>query len=149
MTALGTEKIVSSRSYTLSVVSHRGITYAEVWQSVKDLLWLRLGRVEDIPVVDRGVRNHTQTSLAEPLPVDNIFIHDRGLELLLGCEIENLNCSTLGLESNDVLGPVHDSTVRVDGPLDNFIVVLQINDDDLRFVFFIKFLADTDEVIRF
>lgn len=52
-------------------------------------------------------------------------------------------------EGDDVLGPVHDSTVRVDRPFDDFIVVLEVDDNHLGLVIFAKFLANTKVVIRF
>jgi hypothetical protein len=87
--------------------------------------------------------------LTEPLPVHNILVHDRRLELRLGCQVEYLDCLALRFEGNDILGPVHNSTVRVDGPFDDFIVVLEINDDNLGLIILVQFLADADVVIRF
>lgn len=124
-------------------------TYAQVGKSVKDLNGLRLGRVKDIPVVDGSLRHQTQGLVTKPLPVHNILVHDSRLELLLCGQIENLDRSTLGFEGDDVAGPVHDGTVRVDRPLDNFIIVLQVDDNHLRLIIFAEFLTDTDEVIRF
>ena len=44
---------------------------------------------------------------------------------------------------------MHNSTVRVYGSLDDFIVVLEINNNDLGFVLFIELLSNADVVIRF
>lgn len=42
---------------------------------------------------------------------------------------------------------MHDGTVGVDRSLDNFIVVLEVDDDDLGLVVFVDFLSDADIVI--
>lgn len=52
-------------------------------------------------------------------------------------------------ECDDLLVPVHDSTVGVDGPPYDFIVVLEVDNDDLRFVFFVEFLPDANERVGF
>jgi hypothetical protein len=64
-------------------------------------------------------------------------------------QIEDLNCSRLGLEGNDVSVPVHNGTVGHDGTPNDLIIVLKINDDDLWFVFLIELLSNANEVIRF
>lgn len=124
-------------------------TYRKVRETIEHLDWVLLGSVIDIPVVDGGLRHQTQSLVAEPLPVDNILVHDRGLELLLGGEVENLNCPALGLEGDDVLAPVHDRTVGIDRSPHDLIVVLQVNNDDLWLVVLFELLANTDIVIRF
>lgn len=53
------------------------------------------------------------------------------------------------LEGDDVFEPVHDRTVGVDRALDDFIVVLQVDDDDLRLILFAEFLPDANEMIGF
>lgn len=64
-------------------------------------------------------------------------------------QVEDLDRSALSLESDDVFEPMHDGTVRVDRALDDFIVVLQVDDNDLRFIFFAEFLPDANEVVGF
>lgn len=100
-------------------------------------------------MVNRNVCHQTQTRIAEPLPVHDILIHNRRLQLLLCRQVEDLDCPSLRFESDDVLGPMHDSTVRVDRPFDDFIVVLEVDDNHLGLVIFAKFLANTEVVIRF
>ena len=43
---------------------------------------------------------------------------------------------------------MHESTIGLDSPLNDFIVVLQVDDNHFRGDFLIYFLTDTDEVIR-
>ena len=124
-------------------------TNTQVWQPIKNLDGLGLGRIENIPVIDRGLCHQAQALFTEPLPVDNILVHDSRFELLFCRQVENLDRSALSLESDDVFEPMHDSTVRVDRALDDLIVVLQVDDNDLRFIFFVELLADANEVVRF
>ena len=98
-------------------------------------------------MIDRGVGDEAQAVFAEPLPEDNILIHNRGLELRFRSKVEDLNCPRLGFERNDLPGPVHDRTVRVDRSLNDFIVIFEVDDYDLRFVLFIKLLSNADETI--
>jgi hypothetical protein len=98
-------------------------------------------------MIDCGVGHQPKTCLAVPFPEDNIFGHGGGFELLFGTQVEDLNSSGLSLEGNDLLVPVHDGAICVDGSLDDFIVVLEINDDNLRFVFIINFLSYANIVI--
>ena len=100
-------------------------------------------------MIDRGVSDEAQAIFAEPLPEDNILVHDRGLELRFGGKVEDLNRPRLGFERNDLSGPVHDRTVRVDRSLNDFIVVSEVDNYDLRFVLFIKLLSNADEAIGF
>lgn len=100
-------------------------------------------------MINPSIRHQTQARLAEPLPIDNIFRHHGGLDLLLRAKVENLNGSTLGLEGNDVLVPVHDRTVGVDGPAGDFIVILEVDDDDLWLVFFANLLPYANVPVRF
>lgn len=99
-------------------------------------------------MVDGGLRDETKALFTEPLPVHYILVHYSRLQLLLCRQIEDLNCSRLGPEGNDVFVPVHDGTVGHDGAPDDLIVVLEINDDDLWLVLFIELLSDANEVIR-
>lgn len=71
------------------------------------------------------------------------------LQLRLGLKVEDLKGSRLCLECNDLLIPVHDSTVRVDRPPYDFIVIFEVDNDNLRFVIFVDFLANADEGIGF
>lgn len=118
-------------------------------KSVEDFLRLILGGIEDVPVVDGIVRHQPQTPLIVPLPEHHILRHDRGLELLLRREVEYLDRPRLRLEGDDVLVPVHDGTVRVDGALNDLIIVFQVNDDDLRLLIFVELLSNANVMIRF
>lgn len=53
----------------------------------------------------------------------------------------------MGLKSNDVSGPVHDGTVRIDRAFDDFIIVFEVDDNDLRLIAFVEFLPDADVMI--
>lgn len=64
-------------------------------------------------------------------------------------QIEDLQCPLLSFESNDLLRPMHDSTVGLDGPLDDFIIVLEVDDNDIGAGSFMCLLADANVVIRF
>ena len=100
-------------------------------------------------MVDSGIGDETQAAFAEPFPEDNIFVHGGRLELRFGSKVKYLNSSRLGFERNDLSGPVHDRTIRVDRSLNDFIVIFEVDDYDLRFVLFIKFLSNADEAIGF
>lgn len=100
-------------------------------------------------MVDGSLGDQTQGPLAEPFPVNDVFIHDGRLQLLLCSEVKDLNCSALGLQRNDVLAPVHDRTVGIDWSPHHIIVVFQINNDNLGLLIFVELLANTDIVIGF
>ena len=124
-------------------------TYAQVRKSVEDLNWLRLGWIKDVPVIDGRLCHQTQTLVTEPLPIHDILVHDRRLQLLLCRQVEDLDRSALGFQGNDVAGPVHNSTVRIDRPLNDFIIVFQVDDNHLGLIVFAELLTDTNVVIRF
>lgn len=92
--------------------------------------------IKDIPVINRDICDQTQTCLAEPFPVHYILREYGGLEFLFRLEVEDLDSSALGLEGDDVPVPMHDGIVGVDGSADDFIVVLQVDDDNLGLVVF-------------
>lgn len=98
-------------------------------------------------MIDRGFRDETQARLAEPLPVDNILIHDSRFQLLLCGKVEDLDGPSLRLESDDVFEPVHNSTVRGNWALDDFIIVFQVDDNDLGLIIFAEFLSDAHIVV--
>lgn len=106
-------------------------------------------RIENIPVVDRGLRHQTKACLAVPLPEHNVLRHHRGLKLLLCLQVEDLEGFSLCFERDDVLVPVHNCTVGIDGTFDDFIVVFEIDDYDLSLVLISNLLPYADEVIRF
>lgn len=59
---------------------------------VEDLLWWG-GGVRNRPMEDSGLSHHTDSSLRDPLPEDDIHVVYVRLDLLLGFDIENLQCS--------------------------------------------------------
>lgn len=124
-------------------------TYRKVGKTVKQLHWVLLGGIVDVPVIHGSVGNQTQRRLTVPLPIDNVLIHHRRFELLFRPKIEDLNCSALSLERDDVLAPVHDGTVGVDWSPHDLIVVLQVNNNNLRLIIFVELLANADVVVRF
>ena len=117
--------------------------------SVKGLNRLRLTRIENVPMIYGRIGDHSEAPFTKPLPINNIFIHDGRLDFLFGRKVEDLNGATLSFESDDIFGPVHNSTISVDGTFDNFIVVLQVDNDNLRLIIVMEFLANADETIRF
>ena len=98
-------------------------------------------------MVDGSLGDHADAGFAEPLPEHDIFIQYGGLELLLLLQVENLDRSALGLERDDISVPVHDSTVGIDRAPGDFIVVLEVDDDDLWLLFIAEFLSDADIVV--
>jgi hypothetical protein len=123
-------------------------TYRQLRIPIKDLDRSRLGWVPDVPMIDRRLGHEAETTLAIPLPKDHVLVHDSGLEFLFDPQIEDLNSSRLCLESDDLLGPVHDSAIGVDGSFDDFIAVFEVNDNDLRLVVLVDLLADANIVVR-
>lgn len=124
-------------------------TYGKVGKSIEHLCRGLLRSIEDIPMVNRSVSHQTQRCFAKPLPIDNILVHRVGLELLLRPKVEDLNCAALSPEGDDVLSPMHNSIVGVNGPAHNFIVIFQVDDEDLWLVLLIELLTDADVVIGF
>lgn len=98
---------------------------------------------------DGGVRDQTQARLAKPFPVYNILAHQRGLELLLCLKVKDLDCSRLCFQGNNISRPVHDGTVCINRTLDDLIVVLEVDDDDLRFVGLVDLLSHANIVVGF
>ena len=81
-------------------------------------------------MIHARVGDETQSSLADPLPEHNILRHRVGLELPLGVEVEDLQ-RALGLEGNDVSGPVHDGAVGFDGPPGDAVAIVEVDDHNL------------------
>lgn len=103
-----------------------------------------LTRIVDIPVEDAGCCDKTKLVLADPLPELDILVHGAGLELLLLLEIEDLQCSRLSLESNNLSVPVHDGTVGLDWPTGDVVAILELDDNDLRLGRFVLLFSHTD-----
>lgn len=103
-------------------------TYLEVAVAVKHLDGRCLGGVKNIPMVNGRVCDQTKRGLACPLPEGNILAHGGRLELLLLLQIEDLKCPRLGLQGNNLAGPVHNCAVGLDGPSDDVIAILEIDD---------------------
>ena len=107
-----------------------GATDLEVGVPLEDLDGGGLGRIEYIPVKNARVGDKAQRTLADPLPEHNVLGHRIRLQLPFGVQVEDLQ-SALGLERDDILGPVHDGAVSLDGSPRDIIAVVQIDDDDL------------------
>lgn len=53
------------------------------------------------------------------------------------------------LQRNDLLGPVHDGTIRLDRSANDIIIVFEIDDYDFGGGAFVLLFADTNERVRF
>lgn len=122
-------------------------TNRQVSNSIKHLDWSMLSGIEDIPMENRRFRNHSDAGIAKPFPEHDILGHYSGLELLFRLEVENLDGFALGFEGDNILAPVHDGTVGVDGPSDDLIVIFQIHYNHLCFLFVADFLSYADIVV--
>ena len=122
-------------------------TNRQVNNSIKHLDWSMLSGVKNVPMENRRLRDHADASIAKPLPEHDVLGHYSRLELLFRLEVENLDSFALGFEGDDVFAPVHDSTISINRPSDDFIVVFQIHYDHLRFLFVADFLSYADIVI--
>lgn len=99
-------------------------------------------------MVDGSICDKSQSICTDPFPIHHIFVHGRRLKFELLAQVEDLECPLIGLERNDLLGPVHKGTICLDRPPDELIVVLEI--DDYNFRGSIPYLlANADVVIRF
>ena len=61
--------------------------------TVEDLLGRRR-RVGNGPVVDRGLGDEAKGGVVDPFPEDDVLVADMGLDLLLGLDVKDLECST-------------------------------------------------------
>lgn len=98
-------------------------------------------------MIDGSFRDQTEAPFAKPFPEDHILIHGGRFDLLFGGQIEDLNGPRLGFESNDLSVPVHDSTIGVDRSLYDFIVVLEVDDDDLCLLILADLLTYADIMV--
>lgn len=108
-----------------------------------------MAAVKNTPVIDTSFCNETYAVLTKPFPEDNIFVHHSRFKLLLCAEIEDLDGSRLSFKGDDIFGPVHDSAVGINGSSDDFIVILEVDDDDLWFIVVAEFLSNADIMIGF
>ena len=92
----------------------------------------RVGAVE-VPVEDGRLGDDAERLLAEPLPEDDLLVHQVGLELLLCRDVEHLELPA-GLEREDLVGRVHDGAVGRDRPADDGIGVVEVDDDNVGLV---------------
>lgn len=83
-------------------------------------------------MVNCCVCHQTQCCLAEPLPENNILVHCSRLQLLLLTKVKDLERPGLGLQRNNILGPVHDSTIGLDRSSNDIATVLEFDDYDFR-----------------
>lgn len=98
--------------------------------SVKNLDRGGLRGVQNIPVINARVRHEAESSFTDPFPKHNVLIHGMRLQLPFRIQVENLQCA-LGLEGYDVLGPVHDGAVGLDGSPRNAVAIVEIDNHDL------------------
>ena len=95
------------------------------------------------------IGDESQACFAEPLPKHYVLAHYRGLELLFLCEVEDLEGSLHCFEGDDLLGPVHDGTVSLDGPPHDVVAILHLNDDDLGGIGRLLGLTNAYVAVRF
>jgi hypothetical protein len=119
--------------------------YLEVCVTVKSLHWRRLGRVEDIPVVNGALGDQSQCGLADPLPEGHVLTHRGRLEFLFLLEVEDLQSTRLRLEGDNLARPVHDGTVGLDRPADDIVPVLELDDEDFGRRGLVFLVPDADE----
>lgn len=96
----------------------------------KDLDGRSLAGVVDVPMIDGRVGDEPKSVLTNPLPVLDILVHRRRLELRLGLEVEDLQRPRLGLQGDDLARPMHDGTVGFYGAPLHIVAVLEVDDDD-------------------
>lgn len=121
------------------------LTHVEVGVALEDLDGRILGGVIDIPVVDTAGCDEAQSGFTDPLPELNILVHCAGLELLLLLKVEDLEGPGLGLEGNDLLVPVHDSTVGLDRPARYVVAILELDNDNFGLCGFVLLLPNANE----
>ena len=95
------------------------------------------------------VRNKTDAVFREPLPKYYVLIHVGRFQLRPPTKVKNLQRPLLCLQGNDLLRPVHDSTIGLDRPPHDTIVVLEIDDNDFRGCIVVGFFAYAYVVVRF
>ena len=94
--------------------------------TLEQLCWARCA-IEKIPMVDRGVRDHSQACFTEPFPKYNVLGHSMGLQLGFVLQIEQLYGSTLSLERDDLFARMHDGAIGVNGTFgDHAAIVLEV-----------------------
>ena len=98
-------------------------------------------------MVHARVCHKAKSCLADPLPKHDILVHGVRLELAFRIQVKDLQCA-LGLEGNDVFGPVHDSAVGFDGSPRDIVAIVEINDNDLGRSF-VALLSHADVAIAF
>lgn len=81
-------------------------------------------------MINRVIRDQAKARLTEPFPEHHVLVHCGGFQFSLLRQVEDLKCSRLCLQGDDLFGPVHDRTVGLDRPPNNIIAILEINDDD-------------------
>jgi hypothetical protein len=107
-------------------------TYIQVRIALEHLNRVRLSCVVDVPMEDSSLGYEAEGRRADPLPEDDILVHGCRLKLLLLLQVEDLQCSRLRPQSDDLLRPVHDGTVGLDGSSDNIVPLLQVDDNNFR-----------------
>ena len=123
------------------------MAYYEVAVPVKDFLRSRRRLFENVPMVYCILGDKSQTLWAKPLPVCDVLQHRIGVDFDLLAKIEYLQSSLLRFERDDLLRPVHDRTVGLDWPLDDLIVVLQVDYNHVWTCTFLGLLTNADVMI--
>lgn len=118
--------------------------------AIEDLARRRRGAaIEHVPMIHRLCADKRQSGLTDPPPELNVLVVSICLQALLGLQIEELQCLSLGFESYDGLRQVHDGAVSADWPPDDIVRVLEVDDD--RFggrVGLVVLLANADVLVR-
>lgn len=127
----------------------QAVAHSQVGMSVRDLLWHVLVLVKHIPVVDSGVCDQAERAVGDPLPEDDVLVHGGRLQLLLVIQVEDLDCSRLGLECDDVEVPVHDGAVGLDWSSRHIVAVFEVDDDNFGGCSLVLLLSNADVVVGF
>ena len=99
-------------------------------------------------MVYRSVCDKAQSICTYPFPVYHIFVHSSGLKFEFLAQVEDLECSLICFERNNLFGPMHKGTICLDRSPDDFIVILEIDDYHFR-ISISDLLANADVVIGF
>ena len=117
--------------------------------AVEHLLRRDLRRVENVPVINASVSNKAKRCFTEPLSAHHIFLHRRALDLALLRQIKDLQRLPTCFQSDHLLGPMHDGTIRLNRASNDILSVLEVDDDDLGRGIVIYFLPHADVVVGF
>jgi hypothetical protein len=111
-------------------VGWSALTYRKVLVSLEYFYRSSLVWVKHVPVIDCSIRNQTQACFTEPLPKYDILIHCGRLQFGFLGKVEDLEGPRLCLQRDNLLGPVHDSTICFDRSFHYIVIVFEVNYDD-------------------